>query len=835
MAFSRWLKNLGRPMNKRLLLIAITPFLVLFALAALLPAAPAAYAQDPTPTPACVVSSTQVYSFPTLPVYDWYEADAPAAFLEQAGADLCEPDCEFERGPCGLLSNDLIVDQNICDSHECYCAVKLEAEDLFNQVGGLMTQTMTITQLKWSQNDTTNGILTYMVLEWDDDTYTEYYAETYNGWSIYEGFEMETGKTLHAVYLAGFKALSGGTLSIGSPQLWVELCEGGGSGGYCSTVTDFHFAGDPAWILSGASILSSTLILPDGGLAGQNLETLAADRNYSAVVSVTNITNSPLNLLLALGDVTATLEITETGLYTADVSTPAGLSGAILYQIENAETSSDYIADIDYTCLYLGDEEVECLAPENGNFDTADEWNWYRGAAWSEPAQNAFLPYSSGGCGGGLVQTTQSYSLPTLAAGEYLILGFIAGTGGGNSAVGARVRDSWHQFSAYPPFYDYEADISSMAGLSATVSFVNAASSTIAAGNVSVDDVCIFISDRPANPPEQSETSITEPADMGFSFTCDDLSPLLLGYGINTFEWEDTYTTGVSVWDPENYIPWLASALWVNAAKPISCLLIEFMRLDVGLAEQWFNNFTNYIAWNLSTSQTIPLWARSGFSYLTNVLLNQSSSGWTGFGRWFNWYALGIRQTLIYAAHNNSVFVDWMIEAAAEPISGLAASLGDAISQIMTDFSWLWNENFLTYLYLTSSANPAVPAADLTNPDDPWAGVLDMFLWLVNFVGSIVDFVWSIFSWLVNVLFSGAEAPIEAYHNFVAGVSSEAATVDVLCADDNFWCYFWAGVQLINQTASQSVIYPFVIIGLILATAVIVYLNVHELFHINLS
>jgi len=617
----------------------------------------------------------------------------------------------------------------------------------------------------------------------------------------------------------------------------------------CSTVDQFHFTGDytDTWQLSSGAIISdSILTLPELDYVRQNL-TLTANKAYSAVISVTNVIEAPADLMVSLGVETETLSITGTGRYTATFNTPTTLDGPIVYKLENETVGTEI--NIDWTCLYLGEDQGVCIAPDNGNFDTANDWDWYRGAEWNSSSKNAVLPYNSGGDGDkSLIQSTSTYSLPALITGTYLLLGFQAGAQNGQTAViGSRVGDSWQEFDVYASPYDYEADISSQAGQSVDVAFSNAgaASGFPAEDDLALDNVCIFVSDHPPDlpiPPDQPFS----PFDFGFDYGCPDVPALLLGYGINVFTLQNTYDAGVAVWDYEHWVPWLAAALWTNAGHPISCFIVEFMRLTAGIAEQEINNFTNYINWTLETTQAAPTWLRGGFVYLVSA----QGEGVAAPLRWFNWYATGFRNVIYSFGQNSTTSSSWshaiFTATGAAPrdlqngflaiVSSLAAALGEAISSVMNTLLWLWNDNLLLYLYLTSSANSVIPAANPADPASPWASVLDLFLWLINFVGSIVSLVWSLFTWLVNFLFAGAvDAPVEAYHNFVAGVSSEAATADVQCVGDNFWCYFWAGVQLINQTASQTVVYPIVIIGLILATISIVYLNLYTLFHIELG
>ena len=618
----------------------------------------------------------------------------------------------------------------------------------------------------------------------------------------------------------------------------------------CATVEDYHFYGviTDAWLLQSATISDSILTLDSDGIAAQNLVTLTSNSDYNAIISVTNATTeSVASVNLILGVETEAITITGSDYYTTTFTTP-NLGGPLAYAIENTSAGSTTI-EIDYTCLFLiGEGEPECIAPLNGEFNSSDYWEWYREATWNSSGKNAYLPYNAGNdANRSLIQTIDTYSLPTLSSGEYLLLGFQSATKDGQTAViGSRVADNWQEFDVYSSFYNYEADISSMAGLSATVSFANAGSSEgfPSEDDILLDDVCIFISDHPPGLPGPQNPTLS-PSDFGFDYGCPDVPYLLAGYGINVFALQDTYAAGVTVWDPENWVPWLAAALWTNAGHPITCFILEFMRLEVGLTEQLINNFTNFINWDLETVNGGAVWLRGGFVYLTDA----QGNGELNLLYWLNWYAVNIRNTIYVAGQNGITNTDWWLgtrtEIANSPrlsqnalvsiVTAFAAALGQAADQIMNIILWLWNDNYLVWMYLTGNVNPAIPATDPTDPTSPWASVFDLFMWLIEFIGSIVDFIWSLLTWIVNTLFVGANAPVEAYHSFVAGVESEAYIIDVTCGDSNFWCFFWAGVQLINQTSSQSVIYPFFIIGLIVTSLIIIYLNLYEMFHLNLG
>lgn len=620
----------------------------------------------------------------------------------------------------------------------------------------------------------------------------------------------------------------------------------------CPTVTDFDFTGSPTdtWTLDGsAAIVSSTLTLNPGGSVSQTLSTtLQTYTTYNAVISVTNAITAPLVMLL--DSQAQTITVDAPGFYTATFTTTSAISGPV-YLLKNEGESEHYI-DIDWTCVYqgAGGVLVGCIAPLNGEFATNENWDWYRGAAWNAPDENAFLPFNQGGdANRALVVSTAAYSLPTLGGGQYLLMQFNATAGGGQEViVASRVLSAWKEFNVSgAEVYTYEHDISSMAGQTVTVAFANAGDDGSAGAaecefpaqdSVVLDNICIYVADRPAADPPPTTGGFC-PSDLGFDWGCADVVPLLLGYGINVQGLDDVYTTGVSVWEVQNYIPWLVAALWHNVGHPISCFILEFMRLAVGLVEYEVNIFTNYVNWVYTGAYSSPSWLQTGFFYLvrymSNIAIAQTPGGWLAwFGNSFRvvFYNLGLNQA--YTIRDINGHMREVQNPFCAASNAFVIGLESALNQIMTELIGMWNTSILPY-FTASAGSTAIPAADPSAPESPWKSVLDMFLWLIQFVGQIVNTLWQLFRWLVNFLTTGATAPIDAYHSFREGIADEAYVIDVACINDNWWCVFWGGVALINATTAQSIMYPIVITGIVCLTLVIVFKNLYEMFHIDIS
>lgn len=601
--------------------------------------------------------------------------------------------------------------------------------------------------------------------------------------------------------------------------------------GTCLTVDDFHFTDtitDTPWLLSGsASIADSIMTLPPGDAAAQNLSTLASNTAYNAVISVTVVaTDSSLDVSL-VG--TQNVVLAGAGLYTVPFVTN-GVTAT--YEIQN-HVDSDGDVEIDYTCLYPAasdSTEIVCLAPTNGEFDTADNWDWYYGAAWNPSGRNAYLPYNDiiSDTGKSLVQSSGVYSLPIITD-TYLILAFESIAQGQQAVVSTRVGDNWQEFEVNSSLYRYEADISSQAGITAAaVSFVNAGapeSEFAAVDDLTVDNVCIFVSDTPPNIPSPTNPWL-DPFDFGFDYGCNDVPALLMGYGIDVYTPADTYNAGVATWTEENWVPWLSGALWMNVGRPISCFLVEFMRLVVGIAQQFINNYTNVINWNYETLIYGVPWLQEGLSSMSANPIY-----------WFNWYANSLQGVIFNAGGNMSASTNWnragfieLQNSSAQNTIAVGQEVGSAISQMMDVFIWMWNESVIPWMGFTAVASNTSSVDESTGES-----LLDLFLWIIDVVGSILNLIWSILSWLAGLFTMAGDVPVEVYHSVRDGISSDAYTAEVACVDSNFWCYFWAGVYLVNETTGQTIAYPIIIVGLIIVTLVVVIRNVFAMFMIDIG
>jgi hypothetical protein len=575
-------------------------------------------------------------------------------------------------------------------------------------------------------------------------------------------------------------------------------CPDIGGGAACALIQNADFYASDGWYLSNEAVITDGVAtIPQTGIVAQNL-TLESYTAYNAIISTTNTVTTPGQLAVTLGGDTVLLDITEPGVYTASFTTTLQ-SGIIIYGLT---TITELPIFIDYTCISLGTDssgENDCLAPTNGTFDTAQNWYWYRNAAWEQFSKMAAFPYN-GGDAASLIQTSISYTMPTLTGTQYLILGYQAQAADTVGLIGSRVGTSENEQQLHAAPYDYEVDISTQAGQLVDVAFADSGTSDLL-----LDNVCIFLSDTPPDLPAPSDPDgIGGGVDFGFNYTCRDVPAILAGFGINVYGAEATFEAGVSVWEPQNYIPWLAAALWSNAARPITCLIIEEMRLIAGVTQQQINEFLNVSNWFIRSTRSGVIWLHQGFLYLKNTFFGVAQFAQTAASGWLNWFSRAARDFW-----NNGQII--------------ASNL---LNDASNTFIRIWNESVLPVLQLYISSFSTQVDVNQNPGGLPGFGLID-FIW------AIFSLLWWLGVWIwENVIMVGS-LPITFYRAFDSGLNATGYSL-ISCSGQNFWCAFLSGVQLINQLAGHTILYPAVILGIIVGSLVIFWTNIMELFSIEI-
>lgn len=624
----------------------------------------------------------------------------------------------------------------------------------------------------------------------------------------------------------------------------------------CSLVENANFSDDEGWLLVGSAVITNgALSLPVGGIAAQNL-TLQSTTAYSAVISTTTPFSGEASIDLTLGTQSQTIEITTTGRYTASFTTPS-LGGPIAYGLEN--NGPDPI-DLDFTCVFLassgGSEDGSCLAPTNGTFESADNWTYYRGATWQSPAKKALLPYADAG----LVETTPPFTFSSIIPGQYLLMSFTAQKDGNDPAYvgtrglggpGAIIVTSTYQ--VYPTEYLYEIDFTDLASATnGSISFVNPGSPGLdgltSQADFKVDNVCVFLANRPPNLPTPLDPDAITPIDLGVNYTsCDDVDGLLAGFGVNIQQYRAEYEAGASVWDPIGWVPWLVAAFWTILAMYLCVFMAAFVTL-VDILEYLINNFLN-----------IGSWLIRSWPIFTNFL----------YSLWI-WFLATLPQLLVWLGQAFVLVLTWFFLSGGNLVVFTVFMLGYFIQALLDYLNWSVFDlpGYLLALLLNglrgivnlliAAWNLFIPAfeAVLSGLADLWVSLWNLVapflsaVWSYILSGStplllispmiflltaIFNLIWMVILWIWANIFMVVNIPIQFYYAFDEGVKSEAFAYLLSCADQNFWCSLLAGIQLLNQVSAHTIVYPVVIVGIIVGSIMIFWREIWALFHIEIS
>ena len=475
------------------------------------------------------------------------------------------------------------------------------------------------------------------------------------------------------------------------------------------------------------------------------------------------------------------LDISGVGNYTATLR--SSTAQTVFYIQNYAENYTNVYVDM--ICISggpTGDTTRQCIAPNNTTFDTTEGWQLFNGASHDALNMRAILPYSDPDRA--LIATTSAYTLPTLAEGEYLLLGFTAlaeGTAYMASQAGAASFD----YEIYEDAYEFESDISGQAGSTIELSFANIGSDGFPAeGTAYLDDICIWVSDRPANMTTPDDIDGIEPWRAGWNVGCSDVPAVLAGFGINVFALEEIYAAGVSVWDPANWVPWLAAALWVNVGAPVLCMILAMFGWLVGMLEYIVNQGLNWANWGQRSARAASIWLGGGFWNLGKFLDRTAAN-------WLTWAAVSaVNVWGIFSTINIQTAIDW-ITATGE-----------------------WLMNGLWYVI-----NSAIDGTPVAGAQDTISDTSDLFSVLIG--------------WLALHLADIIFIPLDFYEAVKTGITAVSYESLITCDGGNFWCTLLAGMQLINIVSADTIGYPVVILGIIVGTIWIFWRWIWELLTIR--
>jgi len=515
--------------------------------------------------------------------------------------------------------------------------------------------------------------------------------------------------------------------------------------------------------------------------------------------------------------------------------------------------------EIDYICLdgpfsldFVG-EYYECLNQTipNGEFnDPGTPWTYHYGALHNGVGDNAWLPHVPTttinvftGTRPVVVQSTFTGMgiPPVVGPTEYLILQFDARNQADREQGGiTSIYRNFDQFDeivltntlgTYPDYWTYQTDFTALAGETGnlSISFWNDSQNELIGSDAGVflDNVCLFVSPDPITLPVRTggETA-------GLPFNCFNISQWLSStVGIDFPALEALADTELSIWNPEDWVPWLSAKLWVHVAKPTACLLIAF-----------YNAFAlpvlNFMVWLIGEIPAGVAWAggwvaafMSQFGLwllwfsgpigkiIASVILLQgaAATGFSFFGVVLAWAWEIVQLVSLYLVGLFIAWVQGLLNFLIAAWNTLLPSISYVLTRIMAFFVILWNEVLAPFLSQFSGIWSFIRfLLDQT-------GVLgDLIIFFLSSVWGMVQTIWAMATGLGTL-------PLTFYYEFQGSVNDVGFQYIPACQGDldaNQFCMILAGLQIVDVALSHSIVYPVTIVGIIIATFVIFWRHI---------
>lgn len=583
----------------------------------------------------------------------------------------------------------------------------------------------------------------------------------------------------------------------------------------CPLVPNADMSTDSDWSLTGSAVITGgVLSMPPNSTATQNLA-LASNSEYLAVIDVSGVVSST-SLAVQLGSQTEYLNVSSSGFYQVNLTT-SDLAGPVTYGFQNLIPNIGTV-EIDYTCLSLassgpGGEQTACVAPTNGEFASSSGWDFFRGASWQHLSQDVSLPSNGDETNSGLVLTSNTFDLPDVVTSTpYLLLSFDAKSINDDGLVGANVdatSDFTGYFQTYTIYYTYESDITDLAGETATLAFANVPTDTLDA-SVTVDNACIFLSDRPPMLPYPTDPDSIDPVQIGFGFTsCEDVDGIWSWLGVNMAQYRSDYAAGFSIWDDP--LQWVVAAVFVTLGD-WSCFFMLGLASMLNLLEYILNNILNIFNWFRLGLPGIINWGNGWAEFFGDSLSNLSTSYGDFLGDWANWIGSSLTNVSDWTGGYLSARSDWI----GSSLTNLSSWIGNTLTAWA---DWIG----------TSLTNIAAWFSDAAVQNV--IGALFLFSLLLNFF----SFIWAILTWIWVNFIIAAQIPIIMFESFNSGVQSAGFSGFVNCSSNNLWCFLLAGVEIVNQSVGPTILYPFMIVAIIIGTIIILRDRIPDLYNFVLE
>lgn len=631
-------------------------------------------------------------------------------------------------------------------------------------------------------------------------------------------------------------------------------------GGVCSvdcvTVENADFITPDNWTLfNTATISNSNLSLSGVGYAEQTITTTVTidpDTPYTFAITATGTTSDTDILMIEFAGtggivVTNTIELSDTVQgYTATLTTGPSISTPVLRLLTLSGS-----ADVDFLCFsedftFTGLPE-NCIPGiiRNPNFETNTDWAYLYGSVYNDVGQNGWVSYvMSGTLENGQIGSVGQSPLgdvpPVITDTEqYLILKFDAFTAEGAANISTIYRNSDIDFSIVTTnTFDvdespttFETDFTAFAGDESPleIGFYNTSYLVTETTGIFIDNLCLFVATRPPTLPTTTEGFL----DYDLPFSCATVSQWLSDtIGID-FPGLETMPPP-SIWDPQDWVPWLASRLWIYAAKPLICILIALFNSGIGKA------FLNWLVWSVRQPNLVLAWFGGWYGTLLVDLT-----------KWLFWFTnpllavplllldflLNWQDTLTYAGS----VTDWL---AAFLQALIQYGFGLITAFLVSHLNYLivaWN-TFLPFVSLVFSEIVSVFVTIWNDWLAPYlsgfGGVWGFFEFLISQLGTIgglltffFSTIWHFAQMVWGFLTGTAGLPLTFYYTFNDAVNGTAFELIPACTGDiaNKWCVVLAGIEIVNQSVAHSFAYPITIVGIIMATIGIFWRHIWEL------
>lgn len=379
--------------------------------------------------------------------------------------------------------------------------------------------------------------------------------------------------------------------------------------------------------------------------------------------------------------------------------------------------------------------------------------------------------------------------------------------------------------------------------------------------------------------------------------SCADLDGIWAGFGVNMAQYRADYAAGTSVWDPLGWVPWLIAAIFVTLGNWACFFYAAFLNL-VDLITYFLNSVMNIGNWLVRMWPLFVTWLKLWMDWLAGSLTNISNAIGNALAAWSDWIGNALWATSETIALTLAAASDWigdslanisnvigntlaawsqwigdMLAAWSEWIGNTLAVWSEWIGSTLAAWSewigntlayfWQWLSGYLFTLngvreiinwliygwngfigFLGGIISTILDAVFLAwNSLLPfllalWAATGGVVWDIMGLVADVAAAVWNLVTTIFWWLWANVEAisyiPLQFYYGFDTGINESGFSYLIACSGIGFWCAFLAGVQIVNQTVGQSVLYPIVIVGILLATLSIIWNNLWKMVSIDI-